>query len=105
MGKLKAPLDGKNVTTDWIGDVFDNCEYTIDGQSIVGFIGHSPVFAAWHDNDIVWKSILGNENCMELLEKRLAAYEDDENSNICSECRRITPMVLLQLFYFKEDNL
>ena len=100
--KTKAIIDGKNVTTDWIGEVFDAADYTQDGKCMVGFVGHFPVLVAWDDNNIVWQSILGGEDCLDVLEKRLALFEDEE-SNIYSERKRVARNLILQSLYFKED--
>lgn len=102
MEKRKAIIDGKNVTTDWIGEVFDMADYTRDGECMVGFVSHFPVLVAWGSNYIVWQSILGGENCLEALEKRLALFEDEE-SNIYSERKRVADNLILQSFYFRED--
>ena len=102
MGKRKAIIDGKNVTTDWIGEVFDMANYTQDGECITGFVSHFPVLAAWDDNYIVWQTVLGGGLCLDVLEKRLALFEDEE-SNIYSERKRVANNLILQSFYFKED--
>lgn len=102
MEKKKAIIDEKNVTTDWIGEVFDAADYTQDGKRMVGFVGHFPVLVAWDDNNVVWQAVLGGENCLDVLEKRLALFEDEE-SNIYSERKRVASTLILQSFYFKED--
>ena len=100
MEKAKAIIDGKNVTTDWIGEVFDAADYTQDGKCIVGFVGHFPVLVAWDDNYIVWQAVLGGENCLDVLEKRLALFED-EAIFIYSERKRVASALVLQSLYFK----
>ena len=102
MEKTKAIIDEKNVTTDWIGEVFDRADYTQDGKCIVGFVSHFPMLVAWTSNNIVWQAVLGGENCLDVLEKRLALFEDEE-SNIYSERKRVARNIVLQSFYFKED--
>lgn len=98
-----APIDGKNVTTDWIEDIFDMADFTRDGKCMVGFVSHYPVLVAWSDNYIVWQAVLGGENCLDVLEKRLALFEDEE-SDIYSERKRVANNLILQSFYFKEDE-
>ena len=102
MEKTKAIIDEKNVTTDWIGEVFDFADYTQDKKCMVGFVEHFPVLVAWNENDIVWQAILGGGNCLDVLEKRLALFED-EDSNIYSERKRVASNLILQSLYFKED--
>lgn len=102
MKRTIAPIDEKNVTTDWIGDVFDASDYTQDGKRIVGFVGNFPMLVAWSGNNIVWQAIRGGENCLDVLEKRLALF-DDADSNVYSERNRVGENLILQSFYFRED--
>lgn len=101
--KTKAIIDEKNVTADWIGEVFDAADYTQDGKCMMGFVGHFPVLVAWDDNNIVWQATLGGEKCLDVLEFRLAWLEEEE-SNIYSERKRLGQNLILQSFYFKEEE-
>lgn len=101
MTKIIAPIDEKNVTSDWIEGVFDNFDFTMGNRQAVGFVNRVPVLVEWSDNYMVWQSIPGGDNCLNELEKRLSEYEDSESS-LYSVRRRIGNCIL-QSFYFRED--
>ena len=54
MGKVKAMVDGKNVTTDWIESVFDSADFVYDVRTIIGFINRCVVQARWDENKVTW---------------------------------------------------
>lgn len=101
MERMIAPIDEKNVCTDWIDSIFDNANCIMEENSVVGYVNTYPVLATWNNNTIVWKAILGGESCLNELKKRLSEFESPE-SDIYSE-RKIVRHLILQSFYFKED--
>ena len=95
-----APIDEKNVTSDWIEDVFDDCVEC--GHSMVGYINGIPVFAHWQDHFLTWE-VVGTKEIQETsneLKRRLAEYEKDEDSSIMSN-RLTCGYLTTQAFYFK----
>lgn len=100
--KIKAPIDEKNVCSDWIEGVFDayNCVWG-DNCQAVGFVSGKPVYAFWCDNQLTWKVVNSNDIILSELKKRIMDYECEE-SDIYSEISTNTDSIV-QLFYFKED--
>ena len=102
---VPAPIDEKNVTTDWIENIFD-CQSCVYGKgAAVGFINDKPVFAKWSANVILWQfpnevSILKTEE-LDVLQKRLKAY-DDANEDLLHEYNVIGD-ILVQKFYWKSE--
>ena len=98
-----APIDEKNVTTDWINDVFDDCIEC--GNDMIGYINGVPLHVTWHDNILCWE-IVGAKRILETsneLKRRLEEYEKDEDSTIMSN-RLTCGYLTTQAFYFKPDN-
>ena len=108
---VPAPIDNKNVTTDWIPEIFDfgdcttvNCK---DSQwRVCGYVNCELVECIYYHggNKVYWSiyalySVLDNTKA-ELM-KRLKKYETDE-SNIYSEFDEKETSVC-QKFYWKED--
>ena len=108
--KVFAPIDEKNVCSDWINEVFDDCE-CVESQKkslckVCGFIGGELVECTYNfgHNEIVWYlytlySKL-DETKSELL-KRLQRYEGDE-SDLFSEITD-NETSISQRFYFKGE--
>ena len=104
MKKIIAPIDEKNVFTDWIEDVFDNLNCVQNGRQALGFINDDPVYAYWEKNCITWRCVEGNgdyESIVSEIKNRLADFEDP-NSNLFSECYTIGHAVV-QNFFFRAD--
>ena len=105
MKKIKAPFDGKNVTTDWIEDVFDNqtCLFG-NKKNAIGFINGEAVLVAWSDNILLWK--FTEQPCIDsgnlaVLKDRLSRFADTD-SNLVDESKVIAN-IYYQQFYFTED--
>lgn len=96
---IPAPIDEKNVSSDWIEDIFDNNLGIGCGKSAVGYIANLPVYVAWNSNYVVWKIIIGGDELLDEIERRLAAYEEDD-SNLMSKRKKIGT-IILQTFYWK----
>jgi len=48
---MKAPIDDKNVMSDWLTDaLFDNEEYTFNKNEYLGFVSGFPTFMSYRDN-------------------------------------------------------
>ena len=102
--RFPAPLDEKNVMTDWIEECFDNYgDCTCNGSRIVGFINNAPVYAIYYDNVIKWTILetFNPQDTMNVLLNRLDEHEDPDSA-LYSE-RMIDENVLYQSFFFKED--
>ena len=106
MKMIPAPIDEKNVTSDWIEDVFDGSNCVCNDNTLLGFIKDCPVIAAYYNNVIVWKFI--NESSEKTfdglleLKKRLDEY-DKENHELVTVAK-VIGSILIQRFYFTNDN-
>ena len=105
MKKLSAPIDGKNVSIDWIDEIFDGCYSTISGRQVVGFVSENPVYAYWEQNQICWKPINTNsaKETISEIKKRLLKFEEDE-SELFSEIYVINDTYISQLFYWRIED-
>lgn len=108
MEKVKAMVDGKNVTTDWIEGVFDSVDLACDVHLVVGFINRCVVQARWDENKITWtiSRELGYGKPLDalfILDERLRKFEDEEG-NVFSklDMSNIPSFQIIQTFYFKE---
>jgi hypothetical protein len=103
--ELPAPIDGKNVTTDWIEDIFDNLSCVKKQDCAVGFINDQPVLAAWSGNYLVWKFLeletIKDSVPLAELRKRLEKYHDPERD--LEEKFAIIGNLLLQQFFWKDE--
>lgn len=102
---IAAPIDNKNVTTDWIEDIFDNQNCTWGNKMAVGFIKDTPVIASWHDNVLIWTfptvvSIEESGHLAELM-SRLKEY-NDANPELW-EAYDGFKNFLMQKFYWDND--
>ena len=104
---IPAPLDNKNVTTDWIEEIFDFQTCIYGKKMAVGFIADEPVIAAWTVNTIIWSfpslvmTCIDGTKPLEELRKRLSVY-DDANTELKHEyC--VIGNLLMQKFYWNKD--
>lgn len=108
---IPAPLDEKNVTTDWISDIFDGYGDYVECQNRncgVGFVNDCPVFVSWHDNVLTWRIVENNinnyEQTVDVIKKRLKEYEvDDPDIGIFSTIESYGSSAIRQKFYFKDE--
>ena len=81
--RIPAPIDGKNVCTDWIDSIFDKDSFARDVRTIVGYIKHCVVKVSWCYNKITWEvsKDISDGNTTEaymILEDRLNKAESEE---------------------------
>jgi hypothetical protein len=99
---IKAPLDGKNVTTDWIEEVFDFNSVVWNGNKCVGFIKGTPVLATWEDNRLQWDVIgFKPDEALDELVARLSEFDDNDDLEIMN--KRFFGS-LIQHFYWKDEQ-
>lgn len=109
MEKVKAMVDGKNVTTDWIESVFDSDSFAYDVRTIVGFINRCVVEAKWDENKVTWtiSRELGYGKPLDalfILDERLRKFEDEEGGVFSKlDMSNIPSFQIIQRFYFKES--
>lgn len=97
-----ACLNEKDVTTDWIEDIFDCQRAVMVSTEALGFIKEVPFRVKWHtdNNALLWQAIrpAGNDVFAE-LEARLKASESDDTP-LYSE-RHLNGSTLFQYFFTK----
>lgn len=104
MRKIPAPIDEKNVCTDWLDSVFDGVNMIQNGRQAVGFINDAPIYVYWSYNTITWRCVEGGgdyEAIIREIKSRLSEFEDPD-SDLFSECYTIGHAVV-QNFYFRAD--
>lgn len=81
---IKAPIDEKNITSDWIQDVFDNFNCVQCGEKYAGFINGVPAWCEIHDNFISWELCgdEGIERAFGILKYRLAQFDNENPDDI-----------------------
>lgn len=73
---IPAPIDDKNVMTDWIAEVFDDsfCVADYKNNQILGFIELCPVHVKWYRNRLEWHFVdhqVDNKSAIDFLTKKL----------------------------------
>lgn len=103
--KIPAPIDEKNVMSDWIQDVFDLSRAVESDNQMLGFVNGSPVYVYWHDNKLLWQTIgdfdTDYKSIISEIKQRLSEFEDPD-SELYSETYTFKHSIV-QMFYFKED--
>lgn len=109
---IPAPIDGKNITRDWIETIFDNCDHIVGGKSgniFMGFVNGRPTNCFVNDNSILWHideyscgSFVLKDAYNELL-RRLKAADDESSDAIVDYSTFEDKPIIMQRFYFKVD--
>ncbi len=99
---IPAPIDEKNITSDWIEEIFDNYTCTWRKDCAVGFINNVAVMAAWSSNILMWKFMeeANLEESYAVLKDRLSRY--DGQTSVIEKKRRVGNM-LIQQFFFEDE--
>lgn len=113
MKKIKAPIDGKNVTTDWIEEIFDHCnvvghtkEHT---NRLCGYINGELVEAMWVTgyNMLFWQVFACKDEEIkpthDEIRKRLTEHEDPDRE-LFSEISVKFHNCLCQSFYWRQED-
>ena len=101
---IPAPLDEKNVTTDWIEEMFDDQSALYGKNKMLGFMAGAAMQASWSGNMLVWKVLDGDgyQAKMQLLKRYRERYPDEESPFIV-EKQMPTDMIVMR-FYWKPEN-
>lgn len=106
---IPAPLDEKNVTTDWIDDIFDDSRCIQNGSgTYTGFVEDSVCSCLVGRHTIIWE-INSNysrdaEKSYNELEKRLKAIDNENPDLVVKYDTSMKEMLFLgQKFYFKDE--
>ena len=108
---IEAPIDEKNVSSDWIEEVFD-CVWRGGRKTntYTGFIGHCLVSCKYSGNKLHWQvesqffnvgeDILGTYN---ELRRRLTVRDQEDQNLVVKNYYYDKKFVIVQHFFFKED--
>ena len=108
---IPAPIDEKNVTTDWIEMLFDDLNCVCGGKHndmYIGFRDDVPLLAKISGNTICWRFLTDlpdynlNQLQFSLVDDLAALDADDEN--LISPCEIRDNGVVIQKFYFKNND-
>lgn len=101
---IPAPLDGQNVTTDWIEEMFDDQSALYGKHKILGFMAGAAMQASWSGNMLKWKVLDGDryEAIKRLRERNRERYPETESPFIVKE--QICADVCVWRFYWKPEN-
>ena len=105
-GLIPAPIDNKNVTTDWIEEIFDFQTCVWNKKTAVGFIDNEPVIVSWENNILLWSFPLmlsvSDSDHLKVLKGRLEVY-NDVNVELTTKDTAFGN-VFMQKFYWKDNN-
>ena len=99
-----APIDNKNILTDWIEFVFDGYNMICGGKKdniYMGFVDNIPCIGKIYYNTIEWKLVC-DKPIYHKLEVVLNSFENDEDG-VFSDIE-VTEDGILQSFYFTEED-
>ena len=104
---IPAPIDGKNVTTDWIEEIFDNCGDRVrNGNKFTGFVKGSVCCCQHLSNNLFWhinKDFAENaKDSWDELIRRLKEHDTPSLVVKYDESMK-DDLLLLQRFFFCAD--
>lgn len=101
---IPAPLDGKNVTTEWIEVLFDDQSVLYGRNKMIGFMANAAMQASWDGNVLKWKVLDGDryEAVKRLIERYKERYPDEESPFILK--RQCFADVYIMRFYWKPES-
>lgn len=105
MGKSIAKINGKDVTSDWMDDVFDECNCAYGNRKQSGYVNDDLVEVSWDSETFTWKVFSGKQSTIAELKKRLLEMMEDypeESPKLTTEITVCEGTVYQQ--YFWEDN-
>lgn len=104
---IKAPIDEKNVTSDWIEEVFD---YSVMIDNVcTGFIRDCLVTCKYESNNLYWEveTMFFNigkdaDAAFTELKNRLETFDDDDSLFVRTHIYE-RKKCLVQQFFFRQD--
>ena len=105
---IPAPLDEKNVTTDWIEEMFDDQSALYGKNKMLGFMAGAAMQASWSGNMLKWKVLDGTcrnriEAIRKLRERYKGRYPDKESPFILKKQSLIGEYIMI--FYWKNEDV
>ena len=101
---VPAPLDEKNVTTDWIEEMFDDQSALYGKNKMLGFMAGAAMQASWSGNVLRWKVLDGDRYVAikRLIGRYKERYPDEESPFILK--RQFFADVYIMRFYWKPEE-
>lgn len=108
---IPAPLDGKNVTRDWICEIFDNYDCILGGKHdeiYSGFVSERPTNCYIYGNQVYWHidkyacGIFVLDDAYKELIRRLKEH-DTPPLVVKYDTSMKNELILLQQFFFEDD--
>ncbi len=98
---IPAPIDGKNLTTDWIEEIFDDYSCLVHGHTFVGFVDGVVCHCTYCANFILWQV---NKACAydELISR--LKKKDTDSFHVVYDDTMKRNNVLLQKFYWENED-
>ncbi len=101
---IPAPLDEKNVTTDWIEELFDDQNAIHGRHKMLGFMNSAVMLVTWHDNVLTWKVIDGDANAaIKCLTERYKESYPEEDSPFILKTQMYSAVCVMR-FYWNPEN-
>ena len=107
---IPAPLDEKNIVTDWIEDVFDYQTAVSNNGIYLGFVDDIPMRCDIMGNKAHWMIAFGGyvslsedarRSALNELKRRLQVIDqDNEDNGIVVDYNDIVLVGIIQSFYF-----
>lgn len=105
---IPAPVDDKNVSTDWMEEIFDDCAGVLLNHTYVGVIAERLVTARWDGNTITWQVIPDNfrdlSTAYSQLYDRLTKRNEEDERLLVKHDVSCHPLKIIQRFYWKEEE-
>lgn len=101
---IPAPLDEKNVTTDWIEELFDDQSALYSKGKRLGFMAGAVMQAEWYFNVLMWKVLYGDARVAikKLIERYKERYPEEESPFILKN--QIYSDMYTMRFYWKPES-
>lgn len=106
---IPAYIDDKNITTDWIEEIFDGQCATSNGKIYLGFVKNRPIRCDIIGYQLWWRFLNNSASdcapAMHELIERLKAKDDlDEEHRIYTQYRRSESGTTLWQSFFWNNN-
>jgi len=104
---IPAPFDEKNITTDWIEELFDDQSALYGKHKMLGFMAGAAVLASWSGNCLTWNvldspSTSRMEAIKKLRERYWERYPKEESPFIVEE--KVYDGLCAMRFYWKPEE-
>lgn len=104
---IPAPIDEKNVTSDWIGEIFDNYgDYVMCDNKFTGFVKGTVCYCEYINNHLFWQVSMNfakdAKASWDELIRRLKEHDTPQLVVEYDDSMK-DELLLLQNFYWKNE--